>query len=142
MYEQTESRAAVVRRVLLIGVWLVALVALVALVWLLVWILFFRHHHTAAPAKNVDTSLHRKSTSAGSSNTSNPALSGQGTGGGANSNSNPATSGAQTNDTHPQTGGQTELANAGAGNVVLPVMVATIAGSSLYYVRLRKKLGA
>lgn len=149
MYENEEP---VLRRVLWIVLWFVIIVAVV---WAIVWVVFFRNKNVPKPT--LQTGKSHTSQSSGSSshpNTPQPPATGSNSGSSANSGSNsgsapsmgsPSTAtqapssapGGNTNTTqqNPQA-----LANAGAGDVLVPFAVATMAGSAIYYVRLHKKL--
>lgn len=132
MYEDNEQ--PVLRRVLLIIVWLV-IIATIA--WASIWLTFFRnnsstnHNNTKRPS----TSQHSQaSTSAGNSKTQP----------GSGSSTSPGTTN-QGATSAPNTGGTTTqppqaLANTGAGNVFIPFGAASIIGSAAYYIRLRKRL--
>lgn len=122
MYEQQE--VPVLRRILWIVLWFV--VAL-AIIWVLVWFLFFRHHASKpiAPHKPQDQSIqpHNQST-APTKKTPAPTTSAPSA---PNASTTPAASPSQ-------------LANTGAGNVLVPFAVASVGGTAFYYIRTRRKL--
>jgi cytoskeletal protein RodZ len=121
MYEQEE--APTLRRRLWLGMWFV-IIALV--LWALVWLLFFR-------GSTPDKTLHGSNTS--QNQTSNNSTNTKNTGGSSGTNSTSGSSNTAT--TTPD-----NLANTGPGNVVAVVAGSAVAGTALYYVRLRKKLQA
>jgi hypothetical protein len=130
MYEQPEPRATVLRRVLWLVLWFIAILAIV---WGLTWLIFLRNHSSKTAKDTPDTLKSRPHDSSndtskqGQSNTGNKA------------NGSTNTNGRQTTPTG-STSTPTQLANTGAGDVVLPVVVASFAGSALYYIRLHRKV--
>ena len=130
MYEDNEQ--PVLRRVLLIVVWLVIIITIA---WATIWIAFFRHdnqtnqgtlkHQTTQSTQPPSGTSNSKTQTSG--NTPNTGSANQGT------TSTPNTSG--TGSQQPQA-----LANTGAGNVFIPFTAASIIGTTAYYIRLRKKL--
>lgn len=107
------------------GLWMVlGLIVVVAVLWTVVWLVFFRH-----PSPKVST-LHGNNASQNQSDNNQPQSSDTGSGGSANSKPNPGAAAANTD----------QLANAGAGNVLIPFAVASVAGGVLYHIRLRRKL--
>jgi cytoskeletal protein RodZ len=125
MYE--ENTVPAWRKILILAL---AGVAIVAIVWLTVWLIFFHNHNTTPtsshkPSGPSSQQSHTSSNSdSGSSKSSNSSTT--------PSTSSPATSSAST--TTPA------LANTGPGNIFAPVVLASVTGSALYYVRLRRKL--
>lgn len=111
MQEQNGAAASRGNLRLIPGVFIV-----IVLLWILLWLLFFRST-PPQPSGSHTTSTKPKTLSG--SQTANNGTSGQST----HSNS-----------------GSTQLANAGAGNVVAPALTASLVGGALYQVRLRKKL--
>jgi len=115
-YEQDE--VPTYRRGLWLALWFIVIA--VAL-WTVVWLIFFRE-----PAPKTST-LHGSNTkqdqSSGNKNQNSGSNSGNNNGNGSG-----------------DTGSADQLANAGAGNVIVPFAVASAAGTAIYYVRLRKKV--
>jgi cytoskeletal protein RodZ len=121
MYEQEE--APTLRRRL----WLVMWFVVIALVlWALVWLLFFRHSPSNKTLHGSNTSQNQTSNNSNSTKT---------TGGSGATNSTSGSS--NTTTTTPD-----NLANTGPGNVAAVVAGSAVAGTTLYYIRLRKKLQA
>jgi len=128
MYEDNEQ--PVLRRALLAIVWLVIIVTIA---WASIWLAFFRHDNSQTNQGGLKhaTTQHPQSPV---TNNKKQGSSGSNTGSTSQgSNSNPNTG--NTSSQQPQT-----LANTGAGNVFVPFTVATIVGTTVYYIRLRKKL--
>jgi cytoskeletal protein RodZ len=126
MYEQNE--APTLRRRL----WLVMWFVIIALVlWALVWLLFFRHSPSNKTLHGSNTSQNQTSNS-GNHNTPKTG----GTSGGSPASTSTSGSSATPSTTATPDG----LANTGPGNVIAVVTSATVAGTLLYYIRLRKKL--
>jgi LPXTG-motif cell wall-anchored protein len=112
LYEQDEVSG--LRR----GLGITALfVVTVVVLWTLVWLVFYRNSSPKVATKH--------SSGTTQSQKSSDAQSASGTPGTSN------TSGGTT---------PTQLANTGAGNIMVPFAVASMVGSALYYVRLRRKL--
>lgn len=118
IYEQ--SQVSTLRRGLWVILWLVVIVAIL---WTLVWLVFLRH----SPKKvstvqdsgtSQDQSQTEKQTPKPSPAPSTPTTPGQ-------SAAKPAPG---------------QLANTGAGNIVIPFAAASVAGGALYYIRLRRKV--
>jgi cytoskeletal protein RodZ len=130
MYEDTGQ--PVLRRVLWIILWFI-IVATIA--WALIWLVFFRHHS----APNTSGSITHAPQHSQSSKTQSPST-------GSSSTSTKSGSSATTPPTSstPTAGSSTQtpstLANTGAGDVFIPFIAASLAGSVVYYVRLHKKL--
>jgi len=103
--------------------WLILwFIVIVAVLWALVWLLFFR----GSPS-NVSTV-----------NGSNKASQKQSSGG---SQSNGGSSNASTNSSSATAGSTpSQLANTGAGNILIPFGTASAAGTVAYYIRLRRKV--
>ncbi len=113
MYAQDETPAF--RRRLWMILWFIVVVVVL---WTLVWFIFLRHSPSkVSNLKGSNTSQSQSSNSSSSSNKSNT----------------PTTPTASTTSNQ-------QLANTGAGNVLVPFAVASVGGSVLYYVRLRRKL--
>jgi len=139
MYEQDATPGF--RRTAWVVLWFIVVVAVL---WALIWLVFFRH--TSPKVSTLHGSNTGQSQSSGSSNNKNN----NGTGGSAGStaqnsnsssqNSNSSSSSSSTTANNSATTGPTQLANTGAGNVLVPFAVAGVTGSTLYYVRLRRKL--
>jgi cytoskeletal protein RodZ len=134
-----EDNVPVFRRILWIALWFVVIIVVL---WVLIWLIFFRHHPAETPTGNnghttTQTNPTHQSAPATPTNTppsstgsSNPSSSASGsTGSPAPATSAPATAPSQ-------------LANTGAGDVFIPFAVATLTGSTIYYVRLVRKLRA
>lgn len=114
MYDQ--DTVPVFRR----GLWMVlGLIVIVAVLWAVAWLIFFRH-----PSPKTST-LHGANTSQNQS--------------GNNQSSNSSTN-SSTNASNTAATNSDQLANTGAGNVLVPFGVASVVGGTLYYVRLRRKL--
>jgi len=131
MYDQDE--APTFRRGLWVILWFVVIIAVL---WTLIWLIFFRHSSPKTPTlqgsnTNQNQSSDNKSNSnSGSSKSSDKNGANNGGGGGNTAPSAPSnTSGSSAN----------QLANTGAGDVVVPFVVASVAGTAIYYVRLRRK---
>jgi len=102
--------------------WLVLwFVVIVAVLWALVWLLFF--HDSSPKVSTVNGSKASQKQSSGGSQPSSSSSS-------AGSNSTSGGSGAAPD----------QLANAGAGNILVPFSAAGVAGTAAYYIRLRRKL--
>jgi len=137
MYEDTEQ--PVLRRVLWIVLWFI-IVATIA--WALIWLVFFRHHNTPnnsgstlhAPqhsqSSGTGTKAQSPSTHSGSSSTATNS----------GSSATPSSTSSTPTGSSTTTQGPSTLANTGAGDVFTPFIVASLAGSAVYYVRLHKKL--
>jgi cytoskeletal protein RodZ len=132
MYEQNE--VPVFRRILWIVLWFVVIVAVI---WVLVWLIFFRHSSPKATKSHTPQTSQNQPAAPSSPKTAT----GSGT---APTGSSPAPTAGQGNPSPSSTGtaAPSQLANTGAGDVIVPFVVASAAGSALYYVRLRKKLQA
>ena len=131
MYDQDE--APTFRRGLWVILWFVVIIAVL---WTLIWLIFFRHSSPKTPTlqgsnTNQNQSSDNKSNSnSGSSKSSDKNGANNGGDGGNTAPSAPSnTSGSSAN----------QLANTGAGDVVVPFVVASVAGTAIYYVRLRRK---
>jgi cytoskeletal protein RodZ len=129
MYEDNEQ--PVLRRVLLIIVWLVIIITIA---WAVIWIAFFRQdnqttskngvsHHTQSTSNTGDSKTRTQSSSSGSST---------------GSSSQSTTKTPSTDSTTPQP--PQALANTGAGNVFIPFIAGSVVGTAAYYVYVRKKL--
>jgi cytoskeletal protein RodZ len=161
MYEQ--NRVSIVGRIL----WLiVSLLVLVALVWLFLWLLFWRHPKVAqvtdtakkgisttvqsgsdaiknaandvtinTPSNTASTSTTPSTTSTTTTQSSTAQESNRSS---ANATSTPTSTSAQASSTATQTP-SAQLANTGAGSMLLPVVVAVVGGAAAYHVRLRRK---
>ena len=125
MYEANE--VSLTRRIVVLAI---TGVAIVAIVWFSVWFIFFRNHHTSeTPARNRSSqSQTEKQSSDANSSSSSPSNSNGSTG----TNNSAAGQTGTASSTATTTPG---LANTGPGNVVAPVVIAVVAGSGLYYVR-------
>lgn len=134
MYEQNE--VPVFRRILWLALWFIVIVAVV---WLLVWFIFFRNtspkttstHHGSSTSQS---SAPQKSSKSDSTSSSNSA---QNTGSNAAANTGSTPGASAPTATQP-----TELANTGAGDLVWPFAVASLVGSTIYYVRATKRLNS
>jgi cytoskeletal protein RodZ len=145
MYE--ENNTPVFRRIIVLAL---AFVALVVVLWLLVWLIFFRHHNpTNVAPKHKETSQSQSTQSSSSEDNSSNQTPGTtpstpaptpGSTPAQTPTSAPAPNNSGTINTPASTTTPNNLANTGPGNVVAPVAVAVVAGSSLYYVRLHRKL--
>lgn len=125
MYEQDEAPAY--RR----GLWMVLwFIVIVAVLWTLLWLIFFRHPSPKA------TTLHGSSTS--QNHGGGQSASGSSSSPKKDSNSSSSSASGGTSNTSGATSDQ--LANVGAGNILVPFTMAGIAGTVLYHVRLRRKL--
>lgn len=123
-----EDEVPVFRRILWFALWFIVIVAVL---WFLVWLIFFRE---SSPKHNTSTN---KSGNHNQSASNQPPQS--------NSGSKPSTpaNGANSGNTSSSGSSSTapdHLANTGAGDVFIPFGVATVAGTAIYYVRLRRKL--
>jgi len=124
MYEANE--VSLTRRIVVLTI---TGVAIVAIVWFTVWFIFFRNHHdTETPARNRGS---QSQTEKQSSDTNSSTSSSSSDTNAASNSSSTGTTGA-TSSTATTT---PALANTGPGNVVAPVAIAVVVGSSLYYVR-------
>lgn len=115
---QTQDVTPVFRRRLWMVLWFMVIAVVL---WALVWFIFFRQ--TSPKISNVrgsNTSQRQSSNSSSSSSSSQ--------------------SSASSTPTASTTTTPSNLANTGAGNVLIPFAVASVAGTVLYYVRLRRKL--
>ncbi len=123
MYEQ--DAAPNIRRVIWIAL---GFIVTVVVLWVLVWLVFFRH------SSSKTTNINGSNTKQNQSGTTKP-----NTKGGANGNASspPSNTGAPSSSA---AAAPDQLANTGAGDVFVPFAVAGVSGSVLYYVRLRKKL--
>jgi cytoskeletal protein RodZ len=137
MYEQAEPRAVVVRRILWLALWFVVIVVVV---WGLIWLVFLRGDKRDVAKKNDTLTSHSQSNdkkdsktehSSGRQGVADDATGSSSTAGQQNTQAGTT---ATTNAATPS-----HLANAGAGDVILPVVVASVAGTVLYHVRLRYK---
>lgn len=156
MYEDSER--SVFQRILWIALWLIVIIAIA---WAVVWVVFFKNkpvttNNGTLKSQNPKTSVINPGSSAGKapSPTSKPSTStsnstapnssssagadnGFSNGPSASTNSGSAPAPAASSMPAPQ---PSALANTGAGDVLIPFAVATMVGSTIYYVRLRKKL--
>jgi len=135
MYEQVE--VPVFRRI----IWIIVLaVVAVVVLCVLIWLIFFRH-----PAKKPHSSTSSTKTSqkqqAADNNGLNVSIDGDhtATSGTTSTSDTPGPTGASKKNTSNTGAPSTELANTGAGNVIAVFAVASVTGSVLYYVRLRRK---
>ena len=133
MYEQNE--VPLLRRILWIILWFVVVVAVI---WVLVWLIFFRHSSPVPTPHKAKTHQSQSATppprnnpgnSTGSSNSATPTSN--------SGSSSPSGAPSATSTTTPS-----QLANTGAGNIVIPFVIAGTVGTVAYQVRLRKKLQA
>jgi cytoskeletal protein RodZ len=135
MYDQPETQTPLFIRVLWIALWLILIVVVA---WVFIWLLFFRHQDTGKISTTKNQPTQQTTTNSGTSKKSKntpPA------------NTPSATNTPQTNPTAPTGAAKTaqtpdELANAGAGNIIVPFVAASVVGSAAYYVRLRRKITA
>jgi cytoskeletal protein RodZ len=125
MYE--ENTVPAWRKIVILAV---AGVAIVAIVWLTVWLIFF-HNHSTTPASSKKPSSSSSQGSRASSDSESRSSSSS-TSSTTPPSSSPSTSSASTSTP--------TLANTGPGNVFAPVVFASLTGSALYYIRLRRKL--
>ena len=129
MYEQNE--VSIVRRVLWLILWFILIVAVL---WVAIWFVFFRND--SKKTNKTPTSPNQSQSKQTPSGNSTPA---------ATTNTNdkgtrPTNAAAPSTPTQSSTTTQpTQLANTGAGDVLAPAATAMIIGSSLYYIRLRRK---
>jgi hypothetical protein len=153
MYEPTADRASALRRIITVAL---ILAVIVAVVWVSAWLLFFRDSQSSnkssdkglqtqqAPHKSDRPSANTSTPNSGSSSPSNTQPSGGQASGGTGAANTPAPptavggSGAAGGDTSQPS----QLADTGAGDVLLPVAAAAAAGTGLYYIRLHRKLNA
>lgn len=105
------------RQILPVVIWLVAAVLLI---WLLLSLVFFRSHSPKAVGPVSKQTQHHESASPATNGNPGP--------------TNPTPSPANGTPSTPS-----RLANTGAGDVVVPVVVAVGGGITLYQVRLRRK---
>lgn len=129
MYEQNE--VPMFRRILWIVLWFIVAVAVI---WVLIWFIFFRDSSPKvvkkpSTATQKSQSTQKKPTKTGTT----PAPSTSTDTGSIGTNQNNAT-------TNPTGTTPSQLVNTGAGNIVVPFAVASVAGTTIYYVRLRRKL--
>lgn len=132
MYE--ENSTPTLRRILWLAVWFIVIAVVL---WMVIWLVFFRHPQAKKPvAKPNPVAQPVQPSPAGNAGSSAGSV---GTTGGNGSSPAPVSPGA----TSPSTAAQpTQLANTGAGDVLLPAVVATALGGAGYYIRIRKKLAA
>lgn len=98
----------------------VLFVVTVVVLWTLVWFVFYRNSSPKVATKHSSgTAQSQKSSDT------------QSAGGTSGTTGTPSASGGAA---------PTQLANTGAGNIMVPFAMASIAGSAFYYVRLRRKL--
>lgn len=137
MYDTEEP---VLRRVLAIILWAVVIVAVV---WAVIWFVFFRGH--SQPANNGGLT-HKGTTSQNNQNKSQGQKPQSPTQPSTSSGSSSSSQTANNAGSSLQSGGSsaaqgpTQLANTGAGDIFAPFALATVAGSTVYYIRLRRKL--
>lgn len=118
MYAQDETPAF--RRRLWMILWFIVVVVVL---WTLVWFIFLRDSAPKVSNLKGSNTSQNQSSSSGSNSSSNSSSS---------KSSTPSSSSTSTSDQ--------QLANTGAGNVLIPFAVASVAGTALYYIRLRRKL--
>jgi cytoskeletal protein RodZ len=137
MYEDTEQ--PVLRRILWIVLWFI-IVATIA--WALIWLVFFRHHNVPNNSGSIThTPNHSQSSSTGTkvqSPSTHSGSSSTATNGG--SSAMPPSTSSTPAGSSSTTQAPSTLANTGAGDIFTPFIVASLAGSVVYYVRLHKKL--
>lgn len=132
MYEQND--APMYRRLILIGV---AAVVVIALIWVLVWLIFFRTTTKVAAPHRPATTQSQSAKSGQSGKNTAPKTSGSPQ---SNSGSEGQINAPGQSATTSPGSTSSQLANTGPGEIFLPVGAAAVAGTALYYVRLRKKL--
>lgn len=120
-----EDEVPVFRRILWYALWFIVIVAVL---WFLVWLIFFRE---STPKKSSSNKSGQNQSASNQSPQHN-------NGSTSNKPSNNGSSNA--NNGHQTTTAPDHLANTGAGDVFVPFIVATAAGTAIYYVRLRRKL--
>ena len=125
MYEESNP---FIRRIILLAI---GAIVIIAVLWLLVWLIFFRHSNTAkvAPKTKPNSSQGQVSENHPSTPPSN------------NSSQNQAQANTQGTVSAPGTSSTTtpkQLANTGPGNVFVPIVVATAVGTLVYQLRLRR----
>jgi cytoskeletal protein RodZ len=133
VYEQND--VPMFRRILLIGL---AAIAVIVVLWAVLWLLFIRSDGKAKTptSHKTTTSQSRKSSDSSKSTASAPAGSSiAAPGNSSTQSSTSAQSSIPTSSTAP-----TELVNTGAGSLVVPFVVASVAGTTFYYIRTRKQL--
>jgi cytoskeletal protein RodZ len=123
-----EDEVPVFRRILWFALWFIVIVAVL---WFLVWLIFFRE---TTPKHNTSTN---KSGSHSQSASNQPPQSNPGS---QSNTSGNASNGSNKSGSSSATSTPDHLANTGAGDVFIPFGVATVAGTVIYYVRLRRKL--
>lgn len=128
MYEDNEQ--PVLRRVLLTTVWLVIVITIA---WATIWLAFFRHNNDSTSQGSLKHQTSQQSSGSKGNKAEKPGNNGPSAGSTGQSNTPVGTG--STTPQPPQT-----LANTGAGNVFVPFAVASVVGTAVYYVRLRKKL--
>jgi cytoskeletal protein RodZ len=132
MYEQADSRAVIIRRIIWLALWLIVILAVV---WALVWFVFIRGHSSTAAKKSGDTLKSHVQNTTGTTKSSDDKHTGSDTGTSSQQQTaDTGRSGSSTDTPQP-----TQLVNTGAGNVVVPVVVAMISGGVAYQVYLRRK---
>ena len=138
MYDTEEP---VLRRVLAIILWAVVIVAVV---WAVIWFVFFRGH---AQPSNTGGLTHKNTTSQNKPQGQQPVQSNPNTSTSPSTSSSSQTAnnagsslGSNNNSSSSTTQTPTQLANTGAGNIFVPFTLAAVAGSAVYYIRLRRKL--
>jgi LPXTG-motif cell wall-anchored protein len=142
MYE--DSEAPVLRRVLWIVLWFIVIVAVA---WVAVWLAFFRHVNTntgsITPPKHSQQSQSKGKEPSNGNNTTGATAPKSSTTGGTGSASTPTispSSGSTSTASNPAPSSSNTLANTGAGNIFIPFGAASVVGTALYYLRLRKKV--
>jgi len=144
MYDQNETQTPIFLRILWIALWAILIIVVA---WVFIWLLFFRHQDTGKISTDKNQTTQQTSTNGDASKNTKDTKDTQNTPSnnpGTNNTTSPQTSqnssSAAAND--PAKATPTELANTGAGDVLMPFAVATVAGTTLYYIRLRRKLTA
>ena len=112
---QTQDVTPVFRRRLWMVLWFMVIAVVL---WALVWFVFFRQSSPKISNVRGSNTSQKQSSSSSSSQSSTTS----------------ATPTASTTTT------PNNLANTGAGNILIPFAVASVAGTAIYYVRLRRKL--
>lgn len=132
-----EDNAPAWRRLLLIAM---SVIVIIAVLWLAVWLLFF-HHGTSKPTPSPRHNSGQQAQHGNSNGSSATPKSGSATPGATGGSASQPAAPATTPGSGQSATSSSQLANAGPGEVLIPVAIAAGAGSALYYLRLWRKAG-